>query len=67
MSPKRTSEQPAMIQDYTAVRGQSQSPRGAGREQPYSTPAAVPQQQSLVVEGPPFGAATTVPWSHVNI
>eukprot|EP00971_Amphidinium_carterae_P018578 366561-Amphidinium_carterae.1 len=43
-----------MIQDYSAVRGQSQSPRGAGREQPYSTPAAVPQQTSLAVEGPPL-------------
>eukprot|EP00971_Amphidinium_carterae_P151861 3009831-Amphidinium_carterae.1 len=51
MSPSRTSEQPAMIQDYSAVRGQSQSPR-AGRDQPYSTPAAVPS--SLAVEGPPL-------------
>eukprot|EP00971_Amphidinium_carterae_P302542 6011962-Amphidinium_carterae.1 len=40
-----------MIQDYSAVRGQSQFSR-AGREQPYSTPAAEPQ--SLAMEGPPL-------------
>eukprot|EP00971_Amphidinium_carterae_P102186 2022866-Amphidinium_carterae.1 len=51
MSPSRTSGQQAMIQDYSAVRSQSQSPRG-GRDQPYSTPVAVPP--SLVVEGPPL-------------
>eukprot|EP00971_Amphidinium_carterae_P115993 2297765-Amphidinium_carterae.1 len=51
MSPSRALEQPAMIQDYSAIRGQSQFPR-AGREQPYSTSAAAPQ--FLVVEGPPL-------------
>eukprot|EP00971_Amphidinium_carterae_P014899 294136-Amphidinium_carterae.1 len=50
-------EQQAMIQDYAAVRGQSQSPRG-GREQPYSLPvgagigAGTPI--SLAVDGPPL-------------
>eukprot|EP00971_Amphidinium_carterae_P086945 1720249-Amphidinium_carterae.1 len=48
MSPSRTSEQPAMIQDYTAVRGQ-RSPR-AGAGNPYSTP--VDRPQALSVDGP---------------
>eukprot|EP00971_Amphidinium_carterae_P064743 1282757-Amphidinium_carterae.1 len=43
-----------MIQDYTAVRGQSLSPK-AGREQPYSTPAVA--RQSLAVDGPPLREA----------
>eukprot|EP00971_Amphidinium_carterae_P036681 720966-Amphidinium_carterae.1 len=49
-----------MIQDYTAVRGQSLSPR-AGGEQPYSTPAGAPQ--SLSVEAPQRGtqAQTDIP------
>eukprot|EP00971_Amphidinium_carterae_P082661 1635135-Amphidinium_carterae.1 len=42
-----------MIQDYSAVRGQSQSPRGAVRDRPYSTtPAAEPP--NLAMEGPPL-------------
>eukprot|EP00971_Amphidinium_carterae_P238456 4733829-Amphidinium_carterae.1 len=50
MSPRRIAEQQAMIQDFSAVRGQSQSPR-AGQNNPYSTPVERPQ--SLSVDGPP--------------
>eukprot|EP00971_Amphidinium_carterae_P050345 991896-Amphidinium_carterae.3 len=42
MSPKRTSKDQAMIQDYNAVRGQRLSPR-AGSVKPYSTPVDRPQ------------------------
>eukprot|EP00971_Amphidinium_carterae_P237634 4717507-Amphidinium_carterae.1 len=52
MSPSQTSEQQAMIQDYSAVTGQSQSPR-AGRDQPYSTTHAA-KPQTLAMEGPPL-------------
>eukprot|EP00971_Amphidinium_carterae_P071170 1407346-Amphidinium_carterae.1 len=41
-----------MIQDYSAVRGQSQSPR-AGRDQPYLTTHAA-KPQTLAMEGPPL-------------
>eukprot|EP00971_Amphidinium_carterae_P085309 1687581-Amphidinium_carterae.1 len=41
-----------MIQDYSAVRGQSLSPK-AGREQRYNNPT-LRLPQSLVVEGPPL-------------
>eukprot|EP00971_Amphidinium_carterae_P230333 4571018-Amphidinium_carterae.1 len=52
MSPSRTSEQQAMIQDNSAVRGQSQSPR-AGKDQPYSTTYAA-EPQTPAMEGPPL-------------
>eukprot|EP00971_Amphidinium_carterae_P268376 5324616-Amphidinium_carterae.1 len=52
MSPSRTSEQPAMIQEHSAVRGQSQLPRG-GRDQPYSTTSAA-APHFLAMEGPPL-------------
>eukprot|EP00971_Amphidinium_carterae_P004160 82687-Amphidinium_carterae.1 len=55
MSPKRISEQPAMIQDYTAVRGQRLSPR-AGSNNPYSTPKDRPQ--ALSADGPQRGASS---------
>eukprot|EP00971_Amphidinium_carterae_P093027 1841375-Amphidinium_carterae.1 len=49
MSPKCNTGQQAMIQDYSAVRGQSLSPR-SGSANPYSTPMDRPQ--ALSVDGP---------------